>query len=176
LSEQAVQDAAISTSVAGRMQVLGDDPLTVVDGAHNPAAITALVESLPELLGGRPLGLVLGVLEDKDAAGMLRTLLPLCELAWFTAPPSQRALSPATLQSLAGQLGFEQSACESQPVRALAAARDWARERGAAVLATGSVYLVGDLLAHAKELDLDVAIGLEEPNEQGERLRGRGSP
>ncbi len=79
LSEQAVQDAAISTLVPGRMQVLGDDPLTVVDGAHNPAAVTALVESLPELLDGRPLALVLGVLEDKDAAGMLRALLPLCE-------------------------------------------------------------------------------------------------
>jgi dihydrofolate synthase / folylpolyglutamate synthase len=174
-SEQAVQDAAISTLVAGRMQVLGDDPLTVVDGAHNPAAITALVESLPELLDGRPLALVLGVLEDKDAASMLRELLPLCEQAWFTAPPSQRALSPATLQSLAGQLGFEQSACEPQPAKALAAARDWARERGAAVLATGSVYLVGDLLAHANELDLD-ATGLGERDEQGERLQGRGSP
>ena len=176
LSEQAVRDAAISTLVAGRMQVLGDDPLTVVDGAHNPAAIAALVESLPELLDGRPLALVLGVLEDKDAAGMLRELLPLCEQAWFTAPPSQRALSPATLQSLAGQLGFEQCACESQPAKALAAARDWAHERGAAVLATGSVYLVGDLLAHAEELDLDVAIGLGERDEQGERLQGRGSP
>jgi dihydrofolate synthase / folylpolyglutamate synthase len=175
LSEQAVRDAAISTLVAGRMQVLGDDPLTVVDGAHNPAAIAALVESLPELLDGRSLALVLGVLEDKDAAGMLRALLPLCEQVWFTAPPSQRALSPATLQSLAGQLGFERCACDSQPAKALAAARDWARERGAAVLATGSVYLVGDLFAHAAELDLDVAIGLGERDEQRERLRGRSS-
>ena len=176
LSEQAVRDAAISTLVAGRMQVLGDDPLTVVDGAHNPAAITALVESLPELLDGRPLALVLGVLEDKDAAGMLSSLLPLCEQAWFTAPPSQRALSPATLQSLAGQLGFEQSACESQPAKALAAARDWARERSAAVLATGSVYLVGDLLAHARELGLDGVTGLESCDEQPERLREGGQP
>jgi dihydrofolate synthase/folylpolyglutamate synthase len=176
LRERAVRDAAISTLVAGRMQVLGDEPLTVVDGAHNPAAIVALVESLPELLDGRPLALVLGVLEDKDAAGMLSSLLPLCEQAWFTAPPSQRALSPATLQSLAGQLGFKQSACESQPAKALAAARNWARERGAAVLATGSVYLVGDLLAHAKELDLDVGRGLGEREEQGERRRGGGSP
>ncbi len=176
LSEQAVRDAATSTLVAGRMQVLGDDPLTAVDGAHNPAAIAALVESLPELLDGRPLALVLGVLEDKDAASMLRTLLPLCERAWFTAPPSQRALSPATLQSLAGQLGFEQCTCEFRPAKALAAARNWARERGAAVLATGSVYLVGDLLAHAGELDLDVAIGLGELDEQGKRLQERGSP
>ncbi|MFZ1924970.1 MAG: cyanophycin synthetase [Solirubrobacteraceae bacterium] len=177
LSEQAVHDAAISTSVAGRLQVLGDDPLTVVDGAHNPAAVNALVASLPELLDGRPLALVLGVLEDKDAASMLRALLPLCERAWFTAPPSQRALSPATLQSLAGQLGFEQSTCESQPVKALAAARNWAHERGAAVLATGSVYMVGDLLAHAGELGLDtVAIELQEREEQREQLQEGGSP
>jgi dihydrofolate synthase / folylpolyglutamate synthase len=176
LSERAVQDAAISTLVAGRMQVLGDDPLTVVDGAHNPAAVAALVESLPELLDGRSLALVLGVLEDKDAASMLRALLPLCERAWFTAPPSQRALSPATLQSLAGQLGFEPCTCESQPAKALATARNWARERGAAVLATGSVYLVGDLLAHSGELDLDAAIGLGERDEQRERPQETGSP
>ena len=114
----------------------------------------ALVGSLPELLAGRPLALVLGVLEDKDAAGMLAALLPLCQRAWFTAPPSSRALPPATLQSLARQLGFEQSMCESQPTKALAAAREWAQaqEHGAAVLATGSVYLVGDLLAHARGL------------------------
>ncbi len=177
LSEQAVQDAAISTLVAGRMQVLGDDPLTVVDGAHNPAAVAALVESLPELLDGRSLALVLGVLEDKDAASMLRALLPLCDRAWFTAPPSQRALSPATLQSLAGQLGFERCTCESQPAKALAAARNWARERGAAVLATGSIYLVGDLLAHAGELGLDAAAsGLREREEQRQHMQGRGSP
>ena len=176
LSEQAVHDAAISTSVAGRMQVLGDDPLTVVDGAHNPAAVVALVESLPELLDGRSLALVLGVLEDKDAASMLRTLLPLCERAWFTAPPSQRALPPATLESLAGQLGFERCACESQPAKALAAARNWACEQGAAVLATGSVYLIGDLLAHAGELDLDIAAArLGERDPQAGQLRGRGS-
>ncbi len=89
LSEQAVQDAAISTLVPGRMQVLGDDPLTVVDGAHNPAAVAALVESLPELLGGRSLALVLGVLEDKDAAGMLA-----CAAAFVRAGLVHRAPEP----------------------------------------------------------------------------------
>jgi dihydrofolate synthase / folylpolyglutamate synthase len=178
LSEQAVQDAAISTLVPGRLQVLDEDPLTVVDGAHNPAAVVALAESLPELLEGRPLALVLGVLEDKDAASMLRELLSLCERAWFTAPPSQRALPPATLQSLASQLGFEHGACESRPVKALAAAREWARERGAAVLATGSVYLVGDLLAHTEELGLGDVAGVSASarrDEQSKLAQGRGS-
>jgi dihydrofolate synthase/folylpolyglutamate synthase len=163
--------------VPGRMQTVAHDPLTVVDGAHNPAAVAAVVESLPELLDGRSLALVLGVLDDKDAAAMLAMLLPLCERAWFTAPPSQRALPPATLASLARQLGFEGAFCEPRASRALTAAQDWARTRegGGAVFATGSVYLVGDLLAHARELGLHT--GLLDPgrgDERAERARGRG--
>ena len=175
--EEAVREAALAADVPGRMQVVADDPLTVLDGAHNPDAARALVESLPALLDGRgplvggcdwmtvdvahvmeggfnpQLALVMGVLEDKDAASMLAALLPLCARAWFTAPPSSRALSPAALQSLARQQGFEQTACEPHPRRALEQAQEWARAQPGetAVLATGSVYLVGDLLAHLAE-------------------------
>lgn len=164
MREAEVRAAAALTSVPGRMHVVAQDPFTVVDGAHNPAAVEAMAASLPELLAGRPSALVLGVLDDKDAAGMLARLLPSFERAWFTAPPSPRALSPATLSSLASQLGFEDTECEPRPTRALAAARRWARARegGGAVLATGSVYLVGDLLAHAGELGLQAGPGTQE--------------
>jgi dihydrofolate synthase / folylpolyglutamate synthase len=148
-SEEAIRAAALATDVPGRLQVVAEDPLTVLDGAHNPDAARALTESLPGLVRGRRLALVMGVLEDKDAAGMLAALLPLCARAWFTAPPSSRALSPAALQSLARQLGFEEASCEPRPRRALELAWEWARAQpreGVAVLATGSIYLVGDLL------------------------------
>jgi dihydrofolate synthase / folylpolyglutamate synthase len=148
--ERAVAEAAASTAVPGRLHVVEGEPLTVFDGAHNPHAIAALVESLPEVLQGRPTALVLGVLEDKDAAGMLAALLGVCERAWFTAPPSSRALSPAALQSLARQLSFDAVACEPTPWRALEEARRWAAQRGGAVLVTGSVYLVGDLLSRVR--------------------------
>jgi dihydrofolate synthase / folylpolyglutamate synthase len=159
-SKQAVHEAASATSVAGRMQVVARDPLTVLDGAHNPSAVEALAESLPELLQGRELGLVLGVLEDKDAAAMLAKLSPMCERAWFTTAPNQRALAPAALRSMAGQLGFQDAVCEPVPARALVAAQSWARTRegGAAVLATGSVYLVGDLLSQGRELGLSTCL------------------
>jgi dihydrofolate synthase/folylpolyglutamate synthase len=148
--QQAIEDAALHSSVPGRLQIIDEDPLTILDGAHNPAAATALVRSLAGL-AGRPLGLVLGVLEDKDAAGMLATLLPICQRAWFTAPPSSRTLSPAALQSHARQLGFQACECQPVPSEALQAAREWAQQEGAhaAVLATGSIYLIGDLLAHS---------------------------
>jgi dihydrofolate synthase / folylpolyglutamate synthase len=151
-SERAIEQAAVATEVRGRLQIVARDPLTVLDGAHNPDAVGALVESLPGVLEGRPLALVLGVLEDKDAVRMLEQLLGVCERAWFTAPPSERALSPAALESLARQLGFAEVVREPSARSALSQAQDWARERGAAVLATGSVYLVGDLLA-ALEID-----------------------
>jgi dihydrofolate synthase / folylpolyglutamate synthase len=164
LRADAVAQAAAGTFVPGRLQLVDGDVPTVLDSAHNPDAVLALVQSLPDVLpsagrrDARPLALVLGVLDDKDAARMLATLMPRVARAWFTAPPSSRALPPATLQSLARQLGFAETVCEPRPQRALAQARDWARERAGAVLATGSVYLVGDLLAElAGSKDASVA-------------------
>jgi dihydrofolate synthase/folylpolyglutamate synthase len=148
--QRAIEQAAVATEVRGRLQVLTREPLTVLDGAHNPDAVRALVESLGEIVGERPLALVLGVLEDKDAVGMLAPLLAISQRAWFTAPPSERALSPAALQSLARQLGFERVACEPSLAVALAQAQEWALRHGGAVLATGSVYLVGDVLARVQ--------------------------
>jgi len=148
LRERAVREAAAATTVPGRLQVLAGEPLTVLDGAHNPDAVAALVESLPPLVGARALGLVVGVLEDKSAVEMLRQLLPLCARAWFTAPPNPRALPPATLESLAHQLGDVEVECEVRPAPAMHAARAWALEQPGrrAVLATGSIYLVGELM------------------------------
>jgi dihydrofolate synthase/folylpolyglutamate synthase len=147
---RAVADAA-RTEVAGRLEVVASEPLTVLDGAHNPHAVAALVGSLPELIRERPLALVMGVLEDKDAAGMLSPLLEISARAWFTAPPSERALSPAALHSRARQIGYDRADCEEEPARALAEAQRWAREHRGAVLVTGSVYLVGAVL---EKLDL----------------------
>jgi len=91
---------------------------------------------------------VLSVLDDKDAATMLDELLPLCAGAVFTSNANPRALSPATLASLAGQLGVQVderfTRVEADPHRALTVARELAGEAGV-VLATGSIYLIADL-------------------------------
>ena len=83
----------------------------------------------------------MSILDDKDAAAMLRELLPHAARLVLTTNANPRALPPATLQSLAGQLGWEGEAqIEREPLKALAA-----DERGV-VLATGSIYLIADLL------------------------------
>ena len=69
-----VAEVAERVTVPGRMQVVAERPLTIYDGAHNPSGVEALAAALPEALGGRPLVAVVSILDDKDAAGMLRAL------------------------------------------------------------------------------------------------------
>jgi dihydrofolate synthase/folylpolyglutamate synthase len=155
LDIEAARAAAASTAVPGRFQVLagGDGGAEVVlDGAHNAGGVAALAGSLPEFLAGRPLVAVVSVLDDKDAAAMLAALLPLCAGAVFTTNANPRALSPATLASLAGQVGAggwdRVTRVEADPRRAVALARELAGS-GGVVLATGSIYLIADLLRPA---------------------------
>ena len=77
---------------------------------------------------------------------MLRALLPLCDAVVCTSNANPRALSPATLASLTEQLGGAgRPSSSADPHRALARARELAGPDGR-VLATGSIYLVADLL------------------------------
>jgi dihydrofolate synthase/folylpolyglutamate synthase len=142
----ALAGAAAETLVAGRLEQVGRDPLTVIDGAHNPAGARALASALPEVFGDRrPRVGVLSILDDKDAAGMLDALLPAFDRLVLTRCTNPRALSPGTLASLAEQLGGAEAETVPEPRRALRRARELAGPRGA-VAATGSIYLVGDLV------------------------------
>jgi dihydrofolate synthase / folylpolyglutamate synthase len=151
LDEEAVRAAAASTLVPGRFEVVAQGVggvEVVIDGAHNPAGMSALAESLPEWLDGRKLVVVLSILDDKDAAAMLQALIPHATHIVCTTNANPRALSPATLQSLARQLSFTAVGAERDPRAAVAAARELAGP-GGAVLATGSIYLIADLLRPA---------------------------
>ena len=132
----------------GRLQVVAHEPLTVLDGAHNPSGVAALAESLPELTPAGALVAVVSILDDKDAAGMLRALLPHCRARRLHAQPRTRARcrrrrSSRCARQLGGRAvraGRPTRGARSQRARELAGA-------GGAVLVTGSIYLVADLLA-----------------------------
>jgi dihydrofolate synthase/folylpolyglutamate synthase len=149
LDPDKVAVAAAHAQVPGRLQVVGDAPLTILDGAHNPSGVAALVEALDGVVGDRPLVAVVSVLDDKDAASMLGELLGRCTGLVCTRSANPRALPAATLASLAGQLGGVGGGGPVEVVAAPRAAVERARELAGpdgAVLATGSIYLVADLL------------------------------
>jgi dihydrofolate synthase / folylpolyglutamate synthase len=146
LESDPLMRAAAETVVPGRLERVDERPLTLFDGAHNPSGARALAASLPDLFGElRPRVGVIGVLEDKDAAGMLETLLPHFDQVLFTRPANPRALSPATLMTLAEKLGGPAAETVADPRAAVTRARALAGPDGA-VLATGSIYLIADLV------------------------------
>jgi dihydrofolate synthase/folylpolyglutamate synthase len=151
LNPDAVAAAAAQVRVPGRMQQIATDPLTLLDGAHNPDGMRALAESLPPVVAGHDrLVATLSILDDKDAAGMLRALMPVCDAIVLTSSQNPRTLPPPTLQSLARQLGGPPTEIVRDPHRALARARELAGS-GGAVIATGSLYLIADLLAAGRD-------------------------
>jgi dihydrofolate synthase / folylpolyglutamate synthase len=153
LDEAAVGAAAAAVRVPGRMQVVGEHPLTLLDGAHNPDGVAALTESLPDIIasargdGGRVVAVV-SILDDKDATAMLGLLAQYCDALVLTSSHNPRVLPPPTLGSLLDQVApgvASGSEIVREPHAALRRAAELAGHDGV-VIATGSLYLVADLM------------------------------
>jgi dihydrofolate synthase/folylpolyglutamate synthase len=125
--------------VPGRLERRGEAPLEIWDGAHNLTGVGYLLGRLPS----RRYVLVLSILADKDADGMLAAFSALGERLIATSSTSPRAL-PAAELARRGKPFFDEVEAVSDPSEALERARRAAGEEGA-VLVGGSLYLLADL-------------------------------
>lgn len=121
---QALRSGLAQARPPGRFQVFTGPPMTIVDVAHNPQAARALGENLARLSSpGRRIA-VLGVLKDKDVAGVVRPLLPLID-AWHAAAlPGPRGLSAPALAEVLRAEGGRVAGMHPDATRAFTAARD----------------------------------------------------
>ncbi len=133
----------------GRLEVVDRAPLTVVDGAHNPAAAEALAEFVRSSLAECDVILVAGMLADKDIAGVMQPLCSCASSVVITAPDSSRAADPELLASCVRECGMDCEVVPSVPA-ALEHARLLCRNRSALsgreplILVAGSLYVVGE--------------------------------
>jgi dihydrofolate synthase/folylpolyglutamate synthase len=99
IGEEHVRAALLATRWPGRLEIVSEAPVLLLDGAHNAGAARALGESLQVLFPGRRRILVLGVLAEKEVLEVLAALLPQAAGVVCTAPASSRSapLSPADL-------------------------------------------------------------------------------
>lgn len=137
----------------GRLQLVGTAPTVLVDAAHNPHGVRALVAALRESFDFDEWGVVLGVLSDKDAAGIVAEIAPIAAHVFATAPESERAEDADAVADLAEAQDLRVSVHADLPAAA-DAARAWAAasDRRAVVVA-GSVVLAGEALALATAED-----------------------
>jgi len=149
VEEPAIRQGLLAARVPGRFQRIARDPDVILDVAHNPEAARALAATLREQpVAGRTLAVV-GMLADKDAAGVFEALRDVVDAWWTCTPDSPRARDAATLAVLLRtHLGAVPVSVQPDVNRALAEARSVARE-GDRILAFGSFYTVAAVLNHA---------------------------
>ncbi len=149
VSEAAIRQGLAAARVPGRFQRIARAPDVIVDVAHNPEAARALAAALREQpVSGRTLAVV-GMLADKDAAGVFAALSGEIDAWWACTPESPRAQDAVALAaSLRAQVGRAPVSVQPDVNAALAEARGAARE-GDRILVFGSFYTVAAVLDHA---------------------------
>jgi dihydrofolate synthase/folylpolyglutamate synthase len=143
-----IPDAAIAEGIAhtnwpGRLEVCGERPVTLLDGAHNPAAARALADYVQAERAGRPLALVYASMRDKAIEEISGLLFPQAAQVYLTLTTQPRAATPdEILARVRSSLPVSKIEIEPDPIQALAAARRAVPADGV-VLAAGSLFLVG---------------------------------
>lgn len=161
IPDAAIQAAAGRARWPARMQRLGDGPLTALlppgstvwlDGGHNEAAAGAVRDALTEQLGGERVWLVLGMLANKDMAGLLAPFAPLAEGLVAVPVPGHAHHAPDAIAQTAREGGVPWVDTAPDVPAAVARIRAAVGESPVRVLILGSLYLAGTVLQANDEL------------------------
>ncbi|MFD1145758.1 bifunctional tetrahydrofolate synthase/dihydrofolate synthase [Saccharothrix hoggarensis] len=155
LDVDAVREAFATVSSPGRLERVRSAPTVLVDAAHNPHGAEALAKALDEEFGFRKLVAVVGVMQEKDAVGILSALEPVVQEVVLTSNSSPRALDPDLLAGIAVPIfGEDRMVVQPHLVDAIEEAVRLAEESddgdvvsGGGVVVTGSVVTAGDARA-----------------------------
>ena len=148
VAAQAVRSGLALVELPGRFQVIAGQPTLVLDVAHNPHAVAALVANL-DVMGYFPCThAVFGAMADKDLALMLARVNPVVDKWYFTDLPTPRAASASALLQCWQALGPRKNVSattHADPLQALQAAIA-AADPADRIVAFGSFFTVGGIL------------------------------
>ncbi len=142
ISRKNIQDGLSKTRWPGRLEIVSDNPLVILDGAHNLIAARNLAKYLSENLAHRRITLVVGILDDKPYEAMLKSLLPVCSQVIITRAKTERALAPQRLYTAAKKI-----ISDVTMIPEVAAAARQAIETASpdnVICIAGSLYVVGE--------------------------------
>jgi dihydrofolate synthase/folylpolyglutamate synthase len=147
VTEQAIHTGLQTVDWPGRLQVMAQRPLLVLDGAHNVGSAEVVRRALDSDFTFDRLNLVLGLTEGKDALGLLRLLGPRADRVFLTRSRHERSADPATLEPLVRAAAPEAAVATFPDAPAAIEAALAAAHTDDMVLVTGSLFLVGEALA-----------------------------
>lgn len=149
ISEEQLREGLRKVRWPGRFELLRKEPVFFVDGGHNPQCMQALAENLQSYLPNRSIIALTGVMADKDYLDMYRLVAPYIAKFVTVTPDNPRALPAEKLAEALSVFGKPVTPCRSvaEGVRTAIAQA----EQGEAIVAFGSLYMVGDIRQTAME-------------------------
>ena len=145
INEYNIKQGLRHTKWPGRLEKVNDEPLTILDGAHNLIAARALTKYLKSHMADRRIIMVVGILDDKPYRAMLEALVPICQRVIITQPKIQRALPTAILEKVAREF-TKQVDVIPEVGRAVKVAMESSSADDVVCIA-GSLYVVGEAKA-----------------------------
>lgn len=141
LSDEAIRTGLKNAHWAGRMEICGNDPLVLLDGAHNADGILQLANSIKTYFNEKKVTLILGVLGDKEYNKMAELILPHADAVILTEPHSERKLDVFSLaRSISDHEGtiYTEKEIEAAFEKALSIT-----PAEGIILCCGSLYMIG---------------------------------
>jgi dihydrofolate synthase/folylpolyglutamate synthase len=138
-----IQESLKNAQWPGRLEYIMEEPLVIIDGAHNLKASAVLGSYLSEHFPGRKITLVLGMLDDKPYEKMLKNLLPAAGRVILTRADNDRSIDPVVLEQCARLYTDAPVMIEPCVGRAVEKAVSEA-ETDEVVCIAGSLYVAGE--------------------------------
>ncbi|TSC66166.1 MAG: dihydrofolate synthase / folylpolyglutamate synthase [Candidatus Berkelbacteria bacterium Gr01-1014_85] len=141
IADLAIRQGLKQAFIPGRLEIVDHSPLTILDGAHNPAKCTALAQSMRILFPKKRIIMVFAMKKGKDLLPSLKPLTKIVDKIIVTRFSERKGYATTDLAKLVRQNGIP---CTTRldPTKAYELAKDLAGHDGI-VLITGSLYLVG---------------------------------
>ncbi len=146
LEKHHIVEGLRATQWPGRMHVISEKPYILLDGAHNPAAIRTLADSIGHDFCYQRMILVIGVMEDKDIKKVVHGVVPMADYVVYTRPNYYRAANPKNLEKVGVSLGKPGESVPSIP-EAIEKAKTLANKEDM-ILICGSLFTVGEALTY----------------------------
>lgn len=143
LDREALYEGLKRARQPGRFEVISENPLVIIDGAHNEAGAQALQETMAQYFAGKKILLVAGILADKEIDSIVKFLTKITDHIIVTEPDNPRKLAAEKLAEHVADFGVAAEAV-SDVEAAVHRAKELA-DGYDVILFAGSLYLIGDV-------------------------------
>ena len=139
ITDENIMEGVENTKNPGRMEIIGLEPLILLDGAHNITSMEMLKNTIVKDFAYDRLILVIGILSDKNIKEMVQIIEPLADVVFVTKSTNERACNPQELKGF-----FSQEVTVTNSVsEAVEHAKEIASKQDM-ILITGSLFTVGE--------------------------------